>query len=94
MGSGPIDLAHDAVAPARAGSAAFIAAGVVWGLLFLLRQCLPEEPGEPLTLRWLRTASEHPLRSSLAGVLIVFGLSERSAHSKVRPVTQGPGKKL
>lgn len=69
-----------------------IAAGVMWGLLFLVKQCLPEEPGEPLLLRWLRTATEHPLRMSLVGALLAQGLFCRSAVSKPRPARQGSGK--
>ncbi len=73
-GSDDIRLAADRPSTVRVVSPGLVAAVVTWTLLYLLEHCAPAAPGEPLVLRWARTASEHPLRMSLAAAITACGL--------------------
>jgi hypothetical protein len=62
-----------------------------WGLPLLLLHLLPvwqpAASGEPLALRWVRKAGEHPLRSGLALGLILWAVA-RPVHDS-RPPSRG-----
>jgi hypothetical protein len=65
---------------------------VTWTLLSLLEHCVPAEAGEPLALRWLRTASEHPLRMSLAAAIAMYGLFGSGRACRTGPPDEGARK--
>lgn len=76
----------------RVVSPELVAAVVTWTLLYLLEHCAPPTPGEPLVLRWARTASEHPLRMSLAAAIVVYGLCGSGRACQVGAPDEGAGK--
>jgi len=54
-----------------------LTAAATWLLLALL-DSQPAAYGEPLALRWLRTASDHPIRTILAASLALRALGPRT----------------
>jgi hypothetical protein len=49
-------------------------AGLATAVLALAAAQLTPRPGEPLPVRWGRTAARHPLRTTLALTLLALGL--------------------
>jgi hypothetical protein len=49
-------------------------AGLATAVLVLATSQLTPRPGEPLPVRWGRTAARHPLRTTLALTLLALGL--------------------
>jgi hypothetical protein len=88
-----VRLAADRPSTVRLVAPELVAAVVTWTLLCLLEHCAPATPGEPLVLRWARTASEHPLRMSLAAAIAVYGLFGSGRACRVGPSDEGARKK-
>ena len=74
----------------RSPARALLCAALATGALLFWTAVRPPRAGEPLPLRWARTAASHPLRTGLALALLVLGLRPpRAPDPSRRDAAQG-----